>query len=231
MKLLTKSTKTQKSEKAKLGYLNRIMYLLPEKSSGFGNVCPNASKGCAASCLVSSGFGRCTRVTEVRRRRTELFFKDRKAFKQLLYKELENFNKLCKQHNLKAAVRLNGTSDIPFFNIWPDLYMTFGDIQFYEYTKSKLTMLRFLSGDLPKNLHVTFSRSEVNEKDCELILRLGGNVAAVFQSLPDKYLQFPVINADETDLRFLDPKNVVCGLIPKGKAKKDNTGFVIPSQG
>jgi hypothetical protein len=35
-----------------------------------------------------------------------------------------------------------------------------------------------------------------------------------------------VINGDESDLRFLDKQGVVVGLIEKGLAKKDETGFV-----
>jgi len=35
-----------------------------------------------------------------------------------------------------------------------------------------------------------------------------------------------VFNGDESDLRFLDPKGVVVRLYAKGKAKKDETGFV-----
>jgi len=36
-----------------------------------------------------------------------------------------------------------------------------------------------------------------------------------------------VIDGDKDDLRFLDPKGVVVGLIAKGKAKRDTSGFVI----
>jgi len=36
-----------------------------------------------------------------------------------------------------------------------------------------------------------------------------------------------VVNGDETDLRFLDGKNKIVGLVQKGLAKKDETGFVI----
>jgi hypothetical protein len=36
-----------------------------------------------------------------------------------------------------------------------------------------------------------------------------------------------VINGDESDLRFLDPKGVIVGLKAKGKAKKDLSGFVL----
>jgi hypothetical protein len=44
--------------------------------------------------------------------------------------------------------------------------------------------------------------------------------------MPETYLGRPVFNGDESDLRFLDPKNVIVGLYAKGKAKKDETGFV-----
>ena len=37
---------------------------------------------------------------------------------------------------------------------------------------------------------------------------------------------FEVVNGDENDLRFLDKSGVVVGLIEKGLAKKDKTGFV-----
>ena len=36
-----------------------------------------------------------------------------------------------------------------------------------------------------------------------------------------------MIVGTETDLRFLDEQGVVVGLVAKGKAKKDNSGFTI----
>jgi hypothetical protein len=48
----------------------------------------------------------------------------------------------------------------------------------------------------------------------------------VFDKLPDEYMGRKVFNADDTDLRFLDPKGVIAGLKAKGRAKKDTTGFV-----
>ena len=71
------------------------------------------------------------------------------------------------------------------------------------------------------------------------ILNEGGNVAVVFRGkLPESYLGFPVVNGDDTDLRFLDPKGVIVGLVEKyayqfdkgtGKNKlvTDNSGFVV----
>ena len=58
-------------------------------------------------------------------------------------------------------------------------------------------------------------------------INAGGNVAAVFNKLPESWNNFTVIDGDENDLRYLDYKNVVVGLVAKGKAKKDTSGFVI----
>jgi hypothetical protein len=63
--------------------------------------------------------------------------------------------------------------------------------------------------------------------DTRLAISNGMYVAVVFKSVPETYLGRPVINGDETDLRFLDPRGVIVGLKAKGKAKKDTTGFVV----
>jgi hypothetical protein len=48
------------------------------------------------------------------------------------------------------------------------------------------------------------------------------SVVAVYDKIPEG-----VPSADETDLRFLDPKGIMLGLKAKGPAKKDYSGFVI----
>ena len=48
----------------------------------------------------------------------------------------------------------------------------------------------------------------------------------VFDNIPESFKGFQVVNGDDTDLRFLDKRGVVVGLIEKGMAKKDETGFV-----
>jgi hypothetical protein len=53
-------------------------------------------------------------------------------------------------------------------------------------------------------------------------MREGLNVAAVYDKIPEG-----MFSADETDLRFLDPKIGYIGLKAKGRAKKDTSGFVI----
>ena len=46
------------------------------------------------------------------------------------------------------------------------------------------------------------------------------------KKLPKRFLNYKVFNGDNSDLRFNDPKNVIIGLYAKGRALKDNTGFV-----
>ena len=75
--------------------------------------------------------------------------------------------------------------------------------------------------------HLTFSRSEVNQDLLAVALSNGMNVAVVFDTLPDSYIGYPVFNGDESDLRFLDPDSSIIGLKAKGKANKDDSGFVV----
>jgi hypothetical protein len=120
---------------------------------------------------------------------------------------------------------LNVLSDLPWHNL-VDMNKH-SDVMFYDYTPNPKRMIQFLNGELPKNYHLTFSRKEDNQQFVELIVSMGGNVAVVFDELPQTYLGKKVINGDETDLRFLDEKGVIVGLKAKGDGKKDESGFVV----
>ena len=97
------------------------------------------------------------------------------------------------------------------------------NVQFIDYTK----ITNRLFQKLPKNYNLTFSQSEINLNETKEIIKSKYNVATVFRNkLPKKWLGRKVINGDKHDLRHLDPKKVVVGLIAKGKAKKDFNGFV-----
>lgn len=230
MKLLTTGNpKMVKGEKK--GYLTFILHLAPAKISGY-NLCPMASKGCAAVCLNTSGRGIYQRTQDARIRRSKMFMEQRNDFMALLVKDIEAGIRKAKRNGMIPAFRLNGTSDIRWENIevfeiddktatlWPNLMTKFQDVQFYDYTKLPNRT------DIPKNYHLTFSASESNSAHVELAIDKGMNVAVVFKSRPEAYLGLPVIDGDETDLRFLDAKSVIVGLSAKGKAKKDNSGFV-----
>jgi hypothetical protein len=143
-----------------------------------------------------------------------------------LVREIDNAIKYARKKGLKPAFRLNGTSDIDFESeiraFYPFFYEEREDAVFYEYTKRPDLALN------PSPIRFTFSVSEANRHVATKVLSRGGNVAAVFGALPDIWLGYRVINGDLHDMRFLDPSGpVVVGLLPKGDAKKDQSGFVI----
>jgi len=232
--LSTNNAKTIKGEK--LGYMTYILYMSPFKANSKGkNVCSHASKGCVESCLFSSGFGGMyINVNKGRVAKTEYFLSSRIEFLNQLKNEIE---KIIIKNKDKAipTIRLNGTSDLPYENFrifegGKNIFEVFPQIQFYDYTKNYLRFDR----ELPKNYHLTFSRSETNNNKAMEILRKGFNVAMVFNTLPKTYMGYEVINGDIDDLRFLDKKGVIVGLKYKKMTGKgaDNTkgnssGFVI----
>jgi len=226
------NAKTRKGEK--LGWITYGLHLAPFNLSG-KNVCAHASAGCAAACLNTAGRGAMSNVQQSRIAKTQKFFANKNAFTWQLAKEIGNAVKLANKKGMQACFRLNLTSDLPWENIKVEsdgkkisLLEMFPECQFYDYTKSFPRMQAYLNGEMPKNYHLTFSRSECNDKLVEIVLELGGNVAAVFRNeFPKSWKSREVVNGDETDLRFLDGKNKIVGLLQKGLAKKDETGFVI----
>tara|TARA_B100001939_G_scaffold112413_1_gene97182 strand:+ start:3490 stop:4215 length:726 start_codon:yes stop_codon:yes gene_type:complete len=216
-----------------LGYVTKGIHFAPASLSG-NEVCQWRSKGCTASCLNTAGRGQMNSIQASRIAKTKLFFDKKLDFMYKLCKEIASSIKSAQKKKMQAVFRLNLTSDIA----WEDVYMKDPDYnifeyfcaeQFYDYTKSFKRMANFLGKkkDFPSNYHLTFSRSEHNDKLCEMVLGMGGNVAVVFRNqLPQTWKGYEVINGDENDLRFLDKQGVVVGLIEKGMAKKDETGFV-----
>lgn len=188
------------------------MHLLP------GKTCKRASKGCLAACLNTAGHGAYKTTQLARAKKTALFWNDPMHFLDLLKEDIDKAIKRAKRKGYKPIFRLNLTSDIPW-----EVYgipQAYPDIQFLDYTK-------YHDRHPPDNYHLTFSKSETNDKLARHWLGRGGNVAVVFDNVPSEYWGHKVINGDEHDLRFLDPKNVIVGLRAKGKAKKDTTGFVV----
>lgn len=229
MSLLTTNTKLKKS--LELGYKTFGIHLAPSDLSG-KDVCPSASVGCRAACLNFAGYGAYPKIQQARIRKTQLFTSNNKAFLQTLIGEVETAIRRTNKNGLIPCFRLNLTSDIPWENIKIDgknIMEMFPDVQFYDYTKSLRRMIKFLMGEMPKNYHFTFSRSETNEDACRIVMGMGGNVAVVYHNkLKKTRLKKKVVSGDEHDLRFLDPKGIVVGLVSKGsKGKADRTGFAL----
>lgn len=238
MKLLTTGNpKTAKG--AKYGYSTAILHLAPFNLSGH-QVCPHATDGCVAACLNTAGRGGIIKRGETtnsiqlaRIARTRLLFADRGAFVAKLTREIAAHVKRSEALGLKPAVRLNGTSDITWESLAPALFNIFHDVQFYDYTKSHLRVARWLAGKLPDNYHLTFSRSESNSGQARDLALRGARVAIVAADAgsalmwcQSQGLAPVVVSGDDSDLRFLDTESVVW-LTPKGKARKDTSGFVV----
>ena len=221
--------KTIKGEK--YGWKTYGIHLSPNTVSGY-NVCFDATTGCIDACLDTAGRGAMPSVQTARTNKTKRFFEDRKGFLIDLWKEGTSAITSATKKELKFCMRPNLTSDLPWESIKHDgqsLMSAFYPCRFYDYTKSLKRFTRFLNFELPDNYHLTYSRSE--ETTDALVIALcksGGNVAVVFRErLPETWLGIEVLDGDESDLRFQDKKGCIVGLVEKGLAKKDETGFVV----
>ncbi len=226
----------------KEGFNTYILHLAPASLSGF-NTCPKATEGCKSACLNTAGRGgmfkkgeNTNNIQKARIRKTIQFFTARESFMQDLVKDIELAIKQSAKKGLIPVFRLNGTSDLSWEKyevirngkLYRNIFTAFPDVQFYDYTK----VLGRKIADF-KNYHLTFSMADGNYFDCKEAVKQGMNIAVVFgikkgSPMPEKFFNYnmTVFNGDESDLRFLDPKNSIIGLYAKGKAKKDTSGFV-----
>ena len=186
---------------------------------------------------------RINNIQAARLRRTKMFFYERRRFAELLERDIEYALEYLESHSVKEirsgkpvferlapgdprmipCIRLNGTSDIE----WETLPMIRGrtvmeaypDVQFYDYTK--LPKRR-----TPRNYHLTYSWNEQKRaaERSEYYFAVGVNTAVVFSTrrgdpLPETWRGRRVIDGDEYDMRFLDPRGVYVGLRAKGFAR------------
>ena len=225
--LSTANPKIQKG--TKLGYLSFILHLAPADLSG-RETCPKRTAGCTAACLNTAGRGGMFKrgettnmIQKARIRKTEYFFNDRAGFMLDLAYDIQKAIKFAERKGLTPVFRLNGTSDlswekyeVPVF-CTENIFELFPTVQFYDYTKVLGRKVKHIP-----NYHLTFSKADGNDADVAEALMQGMSVVAVYDKIPAG-----VPSADETDLRFLDPKGIMLGLKAKGRAKKDYSGFVI----
>ena len=224
--LSTANPKIQKG--TKLGYLSFILHLAPADLSG-RETCPKRTAGCTAACLNTAGRGGMFKkgettnmIQKARIRKTNEFFNNREQFMFDLYHDIIRARKFAEKQGLIPVFRLNGTSDLSWekYEVGTtgmNLFQLFPTVQFYDYTK----VLGRKVSQYP-NYHLTFSKADGNDSDVAEALLQGMSVVAVYDEIPEG-----VPSADETDLRFLDPKGIMLGLKAKGRAKKDYSGFVI----
>ncbi len=222
-KLLSKGNTNAKTVKNQME--TYILYLAPYTMNSRGqNLCPKATAGCAAACLFTAGRGSYSYVQKARLAKSEYYVQDRIGFLHQLSQELDKFDQRAAKQGKRIIVRLNGTSDLPLFEMlgaehkWPN-------IVFYDYTKIVAKAIKFAQH--PRYI-VTLSRNEENEVECAEALELGVNVSVVFRDkFPEEYMGYPVIDGDQSDMMMFYNRGVIIGLKAKGKAKYDKSGFVV----
>jgi hypothetical protein len=223
--LSTANPKIQKG--TKLGYLSFILHLAPADLSG-RETCPKRTAGCTAACLNTAGRGgmfkkgeNTNMIQKARIRKTQYFFNNRAEFMADLVSDINKAIRFAERKGLTPVFRLNGTSDLSWEKYTAaygmNIFELFPNVQFYDYTKVLGRKVKHLT-----NYHLTFSKADGNDSDVAEALLQGMSVVAVYDKIPEG-----TPSADETDLRFLDPRGIMLGLKAKGRAKKDYSGFVI----
>jgi hypothetical protein len=220
--LLSSSFKAEKC--LSVDVLARVLFLTP------GVFCSHATAGCLAACLGHSS-GRMQMPTHAlaRDRRTALYLEAPQLFLQMLDLELSLLEQDARRLGLTPAARLNGSSDLPWETLHPEMFQKHPGIRFFDYTKVPDRMNRFLQqSQWPATYYLTFSAQPSNHQQAQQILQQGGTAAVVFwPNIPRTFWGFPVIDGDKHDARFLDPAGSVVALKAKGAAQQDLSGFTV----
>ena len=225
--------KTVKGET--LGFLTGILYLAPATTTKWNTCSMAAIAGCDKACLYTAGRGAMSNVAQGRINKTIWFFTERNSFMQQLAKNVRSLKVKAKNKQLTLLIRLNGTSDIRWETVgftdadgteYVNIFEAFPEVQFYDYTKIANRK------DIPANYDLTFSYSGVEgfQPFVEKAQSSGMRMAVVFrkvEDIPQTFRGIPVVSGDQSDVRHLDEQGVIVALYAKGKAKLDQSGFVV----
>jgi hypothetical protein len=230
MKLLNTTggnTKIAKSAKSMLG--NDKIRIASLSMMPDDILCPARNlAGCSAPCLKSAGRGRFDNVAQSRQAKTDWWHADRDAFIAQLRKEMHAFIRTCTKRGVKPVFRLNTISDIAWESHL-DMADEFADAFFYDYTKRANRL-----GKTPDNYKLMFSYSAVHayQRQVRKALETDVPVAVVFRGgMPDMFMNRPVIDGDASDVVNVQSGRVIIGLLAKGDAKRDTSGFVVEGNG
>jgi hypothetical protein len=236
-KLLGIDTNAKTIKGEKYGIKTAILYLMPAMGSGVQMCAMASTAGCEKPCLFTAGRGAMSNVMLSRLRKTLYFNQYRDQFMLQLQNELIRERAKAKRKGYKLIARLNGTSDVRWENVnigyaYANIMQALPDIQFYDYTKLANRK------HIPANYDLTFSYSGVQayQPFVAKAVANGERIAVVFRDRAivnamlangDTFLGLPVVDGDDTDIRHLDPKGAVVALYAKGKARRDQSGFVV----
>jgi hypothetical protein len=235
-KLLGIDTNAKTIKGEKYGIKTAILYLMPAMGSGV-QLCANAKiAGCEKPCLFTAGRGAMSNVMLSRLRKTLYFNQYREQFMAQLSREIALEKAKAKRQGYILIVRPNGTSDVRYENIpvdgFDNIMVAHSDVQFYDYTKLANRK------NVPANYDLTFSYSgvEAYQPFVAKAVANGERIAVVFRNRAivnamlannETFLGLPVVDGDDTDIRHLDPRGAIVALYAKGKARRDQSGFVV----
>jgi hypothetical protein len=117
------------------------------------------NRECWRYCLNISGRAKMPKIQAARVEKTRFFFENRSAFIAQLDKEIGALERRAARNNKPCALRLNGTSDILWERVAPQLFDKYDNIRFYDYTKIPKRK------NLPSNYSLTYSLQYVRAFD------------------------------------------------------------------
>lgn len=178
--ILSSNSKIEKTP-AGVPIINSGISLAPSKRSGARNVCPAATPGCIAACVLWFA-GRT--VTAVVRgaaiARTMLLQFSPAVFHARLDREIEAQERAADAVGARSFVRPNAASDEDY---GPAIAARHPRTTFYDYSKVRQRIRDYLAGKFPPNYHVSYSVHENSAfADVAEFLRAGGNVVIVVDS-------------------------------------------------
>ena len=189
--------------------------------------CPMSIKaGCFELCLKSAGRGRFNNVVNARNNKSNFYNNDYDLFITLLKYELELHVINCKKNNVNPSARLNVLSDIPYEKT--DIFNTFQEIYFYDYTK-RANRLETCNKIDNYKLMFSYSGKQEYQKQISKAVNFSNPIAVVFKNeFPKMFLNRPVFDGDLSDIDNSTRDNHIIGLKAKGSlARNSFNDFVV----
>ena len=241
------SPKLIKSDKVFSDTASSIHYGAPHKVAAFNlvkiNQCSHATD-CAIVCLNTAGRGGTSSVALSRICRSRFEYLLPELFSQQYRAELSRFVDRCDRRGVLPYHRPDGTTDRlpPWLRA---IVKDYPQVTFYGYTANPNRDR--LSADLP-NYSTVFSRKETarNHEHCAQVWARGVSLSVVVSEDVKQYVMFSrnisprpewlnvrFVDYDRHDIRHpdFDGAQNIGLLTPKGKAKRDRSGFVIQTVG
>lgn len=214
--LLRENGKMEKSTGEKVW--TKGLSLAPHAASGLGgfDVCPRASSECRANCLGTTAGGNKQypdTALSAKIVRTHALAMHPEHFARVMDDEIGKHTRAAAKKGMRAGVRLNVTSDLPWEKYHPGVFGHHPDTEFYDYTKMHQRVANQGKPDHPSNYRLALSHTgadheESNDHHVAKALASGHVVAMVHQrgAVTPTHVEdvktgqrYPVVNGDNDD--------------------------------